>query len=164
MQNNLAITYSNLGRHEEALRLRREVYSGRLKLDGKEHENTLIAANNYGNCLLQLKRFEEVKALSRKVIPVARRVLGENDDLTLRMRWIYAQSLYLDDDATLDDLREAVSTLEEIERTARRVMGGAHPLTEGIEDDLEHARALLRARETALAEALAGMRVADDEG
>ena len=71
---------------------------------------------------------------------------------------------YDDPDATLDDLREAVSTLEEIERTARRVMGGAHPLTEGMEDDLQHARALLRARETALAEALAGMRVADDEG
>ena len=32
-----------------------------------------------------------------------------------------------DDGATLDDLREAVTTLEETERTARRVLGGAHP-------------------------------------
>ena len=32
-----------------------------------------------------------------------------------------AQSLYLDADATLDDLREAVTTLEDTERTARRV-------------------------------------------
>ena len=73
-------------------------------------------------------------------------------------------ALYKDDGATLEDLREAVTILEDAERTARRVMGGAHPLTEGIEDDLQHARALLRARETALAEALADMRVAGDEG
>ena len=52
-----------------------------------------------------------------------------------------------DDGATLDDLREAVMTLEELKRTARRVLGGAHPLTEGIEDELQDARAALRARE-----------------
>ena len=37
---------------------------------------------------------------------------------------------------TLEDLREAVTTLEETQRIARRVFGGAHPLTEGIEDSL----------------------------
>ena len=48
-----------------------------------------------------------------------------------------------DDDATLDDLREAVTTLEEIERIARRVFGSTHPLTPGIEDELQNARAAL---------------------
>ena len=48
------------------------------------------------------------------------------------MRWIYAQALYKDDGATLDDLREAVTTLEEIERTARRVLGSAHPSQRGL--------------------------------
>ena len=47
---------------------------------------------------------------------------------------------------TLDDLREAVSMLEEIEPTARRVLGGAHPLTAGIERDLQEAREVLRSR------------------
>ena len=47
VQSNLANTYQKLGRLEEALRLRRDVYSGRLKLNGEEHEKTLIAANNY---------------------------------------------------------------------------------------------------------------------
>ena len=37
--------------------------------------------------------------------------------------------------------------LEEAERTARRVLGGAHPVTESIEDDLRNARAALCARE-----------------
>ena len=50
-------------------------------------------------------------------------------------------------DATLDDTREAVTTLEEIELIARRVLGGAHPLTKRIEGGLREARAALRARE-----------------
>ena len=64
------------------------------------------------------------------------------------MRGIHAKSLYEDDRATLDELREAVTTLEETERIARRVFGGAHPCTVNMELGLQHARAKLRARET----------------
>ena len=60
---------------------------------------------------------------------------------------VYAQTLYKDDAATLDDLREAVTTLKDAGRIARRVLGGAHPTTEGIEGELRHARAVLSARE-----------------
>ena len=56
--------------------------------------------------------------------------------------------------ASLDDLREAVTTLEETERIARRVLGGAHPLTSAIEDDLRDARATLRPRDTLVHEEL----------
>ena len=63
------------------------------------------------------------------------------------MRWSYAGALYDDEDATLDDLREAVTTLEEIERIARRVLGGSHPLTSAIEGELRVARAALRVRD-----------------
>ena len=52
------------------------------------------------------------------------------------------------DGATLDDLREAVTTLEDAERIGRRVLGGANPITTGIEGNLRDARAALRARET----------------
>ena len=64
------------------------------------------------------------------------------------MRSIYATALYDDPAATLDNRREAVTTLEDAGRIARRVFGGAHPLTEGIGEDLERSRAALRARET----------------
>ena len=63
-------------------------------------------------------------------------------------RWIYAKTLYEDPAVTLDDLREAVTTLEDTERTARRVFGGAHPLVVGIEESLRNARAALGACET----------------
>ena len=57
-------------------------------------------------------------------------------------------ALYEDADATLDDLREAVTTFEETERTARRVLGSAHPTTTGIENGLQKARTVLHASET----------------
>ena len=147
-QGNLANTYYHLGRFEEALRLRRDVYSGRLKLNGEEYDETLRAANNYTVSLKGLQRFKEAKSLLRKTIPVARRVLGDNDRLTLKMRRIYAQSLYKNDDATLDDLREATTTLEEAEQTARRVFGSAHPLVADFGPTLRDARTALRSRET----------------
>ncbi|CAH0364462.1 unnamed protein product [Pelagomonas calceolata] len=106
-----------------------------------------LAASNYAASLKDLSRFEEVKSVLRKTMPVARRVLGDGHDITLRMRGCYGETLYTDNGATLDDLREAVTTLEEIERIARRVLGGAHPLTVDIEGDLQGARAVLRARE-----------------
>ena len=81
-------------------------------------------------------------------MPVTRRVLGDNNRLTLKIRWNYAEVLYRADGATLDDLREAVTTLEDTERTARRVFGDAHPFLGGVEYCLQEARAALRARET----------------
>ena len=61
---------------------------------------------------------------------------------------MYAYALYEDPGATLDDLRESVATLEDTAPIARRVLGGAHPLTGAIENNLRDARAALRARET----------------
>ena len=82
------------------------------------------------------------------MIPVARRAVGSSHITTIRMRCHYARALYEDPAATLDDLREAVTTLEDVERTTRRVLGGAHPTTMNIERSLRDARAALRARET----------------
>ena len=147
-QGNLATTYGQLGNLEKSLSIQRDVYSGRLKLQGEEHQETLLAANNLSTSLIGLRRFEETKSLLRKTMPVARRVLGEGYDTTLRMRWCYAMALFFDDGATLADLREAVETLEETERTARRVLGGAHPFTAGIANSLQNARAILGASES----------------
>ena len=65
------------------------------------------------------------------------------------MMWAYGQAVYKDPGATLDDLREAVTTLEDAERIVRRVLGGAHPTTALIERNLRAARAARHARENA---------------
>ena len=84
----------------------------------------------------------------RKMMPVAQRVLGKSNELTLRMRLVYAQTLYLNLTASLDDVREAVTTIEGDHRIARRVLGGAHPLVEGFGFELLRAQEMLAARET----------------
>ena len=127
------------------MHLRREVYYGYMKLHGEEHAHTILTANNYATILVELRRFEEANSLLCKMIPVARRLLGESNDITLRMRGVYAFALSKNC-VTLDDLHEAVSTLEDVERRARRVFGGAHPTTTSIEDELRFARADLLAR------------------
>ncbi len=147
-QSNIANTYDALGRFEEALSMRQDTYSGWLKLKGDAHEETLREATSCAITLSNLQRYAEAKALLLKTIPVALRVLGEGHDHTLRMRTVYATALYQDPGATLDDIREAVTTLEDVERTARRVLGGNHPFTMGTEDRMRIVRAALRARET----------------
>jgi hypothetical protein len=155
---NLAITYAKLARFDEALSMRRDVYFGRLKLNGEDNERTLMAANNYACSLVDLRCFEEAKALLRKTMPVAQRLLGEGNETTLRMRWVYVGALYEDPAATLEDLSEAVTTLEEMERTARRVLGGSYPTTGVIERSLRKARAALSAREaSSITDAFAAM-------
>ncbi|CAH0372027.1 unnamed protein product [Pelagomonas calceolata] len=158
VQANLAVSYHNLGRLEEASSMQRDVYSGQLKLNGEENRGTLMAANNYAISLTHLKRYAEAKSLLHKMIPVARRVLDESSEITLKMRWKYAEALCRDTAATLDDVREAVTTLEDTERTARRVFGASHPTTTGHEESLRDARAALAARDVeALGDALGAL-------
>merc|ERR1712032_312660 len=95
-QNNLACTYHKLGRLDEAMHVRQDVYSRRLELSGEEGRDTILAANNYAASLRDLNRFEEARSLLRETIPVAQRVLGEGNTLTLMMKQKCAQSLYRD--------------------------------------------------------------------
>ena len=142
-QDNIATTLCHLGRQDEALCIKRDVYSGRLKLNGEDRRATLIAANNYAATLKSLNHFGEVKTLLGRMVPVARRVLGESNDVTLKMRRMYASALCRDTGATLDDLREAVTRFEDTERVARRVLGGGHPFTKETEGELRNARGVL---------------------
>ena len=147
VQCNLAITYEALGRFEAALRLKQDVYSGRLRLNGEEHRLTFLPANNYAASLQGLSRFEEAKTLLRRTLPAAQRVLGMSHEITLRVRLTYARALYKDPAATLDELRESVTTFEDVGRIARRVLGSSHPVVVNIEQNLGCARETLRARE-----------------
>jgi hypothetical protein len=145
VQTNLASTLYELGRHESSLSMYRDVHADCVRLLGEEHKSTIIASLGRVYPLISLQHFDQAKTFLRKTMPVAQRALGENDDITLSIRLKFAEALYKD--ATLADLREAVTTLEEIERTARRVFGGAHPTTVAIENELRDVRAALGSRE-----------------
>lgn len=140
LQSNIAGSYKHQGWLDESLAMIHAVYSGYLRLKGEAHEHTLIAANNLAASLRYFQRFEEIRSLMRKTIPLARRAFGDNDENTLRMRWNYAAALSRDTGATLDDLTEAVETLESLAPLWKRIFGKAHPETPNIDLALEIAR------------------------
>ena len=96
VQTCLANSLMRLGRNEQASNMLRDIYSARVRLNGEEHRDTIIAALNYASSLGCLRRVEEVKSLLRKTIPAARRVLGENNEITLRVKLTYVTALGLD--------------------------------------------------------------------
>jgi len=143
---NLASAYRILGRFEQALQMQRYVYSRSLALYGEEHRDTLVPANSVSNLLVDMRRYEEAKSLLRRTMPVARRIIGENDETTIRLTWQYGQILHRNDatqQTTLDEIRASVAMLGKLARTARRVLGGAHPVVAGIEESLGQSRAAL---------------------
>ena len=79
------------------------------------------------------------------------------------MRWCYGDALYKNDDATLDDLREAVVTFESIARLWKRILGEAHPETPKFHNALKrcarswHSRSAPRRREYGADEACWGV-------
>ena len=89
---------------------------------------TLRAANNYAMSLIDLKRFEEAKRLLRKMTPVARRVLGAENKITLSMHEDLSRAT-LDGESSAEDKREALRTLEDTVAVMRRVLGPAYPDT-----------------------------------
>ena len=123
VQNNIAASYQLIGRLGEAQKAYRDVHSGYARLLGEDKKSTLVVALNYVLTLIALERCAEARSLLRKKVPVARRVLGESNELTLMFRSCYGEALYRDSGATLDDLRVAVMTLEDTEQIARRVLG-----------------------------------------
>ena len=52
----------------------------------------------------------------------------------------YARALYKDDGATLDDLREAVETIDSVAKSWKRVFGESHPETQKVQSALATAR------------------------
>ena len=79
--------------------------------------------------------------------PVADRVFGREHFVSLRLRWIYANSLCDDADATLDDLVQAEATLKSVLGSWRRIMGASHPDTAHLEHAVLRVQAALAARQ-----------------
>ena len=128
--------------------MRRDVYSGNLRLFGEEDSGTLNEANNYALSLFQCKRFEEARSLLRKAMPVARRTLGAEHDYTLNLRDIYGRCLYRDPGASRDDVAEGIEIMDDVQRRARRIFGPGHPNWDTLPRELAAAREKLASFDT----------------
>jgi len=83
--NNLAGSYSDLGRRQDALQLKEKVYKTRKRTLGEEHPDTLISMNNLAISYSDLGRRQEAVQLQEKAYKARKRTLGEEHPDTLRM-------------------------------------------------------------------------------
>ena len=77
---------------------------------------------------------------------MTRRVLGADDDTTLRLAHSYAYAVLECAATSRDELIFAEKLLENTARRFRRVFGISHPSTTRAEDDLATIRRLLAQR------------------
>ena len=87
----------------------------------------------------------ERQSFARKQSRVARRALGPDHEITLRLRSQYARSLLIRSSTPpRSDWLEAIEVAEDVVTTSRRVMGTSHPLTTHFQEMLERAKELVR--------------------
>ena len=105
-QSSLANCLINLGRYDEALVLRRRMYSRLVVTLGVSHESTICTGNNLVLSLNKLRLWEESKSLARdQLLPAARQFLGTDSNLTLSLNQCLAEALENDPARTRDHLR-----------------------------------------------------------
>ncbi len=129
-KDNISTCYDNLGRYDEALALKRELYTSWLRLAGPKGVDTYRAALNLAIVLLRRpeENASEAKSFLGEVLPRAERALGPDHNHTLEMRVMLGDATHKAPDATLDDCREAEKNLQDVIRRYRRRFGDAHPL------------------------------------
>ena len=142
MQMNLAISYLRLGRLEEALQMKRDVYSGhsRHRDLGPLHQNTLKAALNLSTALVNAGDYAEARAFTRDQTELARRALGADHPVTLDFQWGYSRAFTLDKGVSAEQLGEVATALEKTLEVSQRVRGREHPQTCNIRDELTIAK------------------------
>ena len=146
-RSNLAVCLFELERDEESLQMRREILADSLRLNGPDDEDAILDAEKLVESLIEANLFKEAMSLLRDTIPTARRVLGEENDLTLCLRSHYACAISYDTNSSRARVHKAVAILKDVLQTSRRVFGNQHPIVEEFLRDLENTR----------------MRLADDE-
>jgi hypothetical protein len=119
---NLAISYDNTGRIEEALTLKHEVLAMRRKEFGSESPETLKAMSHLAYSFDLAGRKEEALALNEEVLKLRRRVLGPEHPETLWAMHKVANSY----DDYPHSLEEALKLRREVLALRRKVLGPDH--------------------------------------
>jgi hypothetical protein len=138
-QGNTATCLSAHGRYEEAMKITVRIYSGMKALNGPRNEFTILSAANLASSLEDNERKAAALSLAAEYLPIAESVLGPHDITTLRLRKCCLRAR-IQTGASLDDVREVMSSCEDLHRTAIQVLGSQHPFTELIKDDVEVCR------------------------
>ena len=123
----MAACYRKLGRHEEALAFKRDIYVRTCRLHGDRSENAFSNAIALVNSLWDAGRYDEALSLLRERAPAARDALGPDHRWTL---WLARQlAKALANRGNEGDVTAARTIIEDNLRRTRRVFGKSHPHT-----------------------------------
>jgi tetratricopeptide (TPR) repeat protein len=121
---NLASTYQNQGRWNEAEKLQVQVMETRTRVLGKEHPDTLTSMANIASTYRDQGRWNEAEKLQVQVMEIRRRVLGEEHPSTLTSMTNLASTLW-----NQGRWNEAEKLEVQVMETSSRVLGKEHPST-----------------------------------
>ena len=146
-----------VGRHDEELAIAENLVEIETRRQGPEHRDTLAARARFASALEGVGRVKEAEAIIRDVVAASRRVLGDNDPLTVNAT---GQHVWL----LLDSGQDAEAMVE-----ARRAFNAALENPDGDGGTVRAARSSLAAvhivrGELQEAEELYGREVPDDIG
>jgi len=138
LRGNMAVSLSRLGREEESLSIKRECYQYLVHHEGKTSERAMFQAYNIAVSLAHLQKNTEAISLMREQLPLVKRVLDNDHELTLKFQKLYAKTLFAPPDGPWSEEKvRARGLMEAFTRSARRVLGPAHPETRHGEKLLE---------------------------
>ena len=142
-ESNVASCLDHLGRFDEALVLKREIYAIAVASSGASDEYTIMMGSNLSISMLGLGLWDEATTFTRdQLLPVARRSLGSDHDSTLNLNMSLAGAL-AEGPAHIRDLLEAETIMSDVVQRRRRVFGPAHPETIIAQKNLSRIRANL---------------------
>ena len=131
----MANCLSKLGRLDNALELRREIYESKAGTPYDRCRARSAAVTNFAVALYKAKQFAESRALLLEEMPEALRFYGPDDPDYLYMRYVFARVIILHKGLAVK--REAVQIIEDVYLTSRRVLGPSHPKTEMYHQTLQ---------------------------
>ena len=141
----IANCLSKLGRHDECLALRREVWAESRRVGVLVNYG---AAIDLGCSLLEddpMSSISEAIELTRELIPLALEEYGDHGSITNKLRHILAIALCSLPRLSLDSMIEGEAILAGVVRQADRALGPEHPDVPGLHRRLAGIRAYLEA-------------------
>mmetsp|Transcript_4642 Transcript_4642/g.14053 ORF Transcript_4642/g.14053 Transcript_4642/m.14053 type:complete len:161 (-) Transcript_4642:89-571(-) len=129
-QSDLANCLGDLGRHDEALVIKREIYRKSRAALGDTHEETIILAINLSTSLAHANGSEAITLL-RKTLPDTQRGLGDRHDFTFRVVGLFAE-VVAQSATSREEVVEADALVEKYIQIVCQVLGRGHPLTQNF--------------------------------
>ena len=153
IENMIALCLCKLKRNDEALVMRRELYTKTINLLGTEHRDTIVSAINLAQSLmlkavpgpnilwtrdnlgaLSVACVNEARALLSKTVPAVVRTFGPDHEFTISILGHYASTFAIfHDGESQNEVAKALAMTEDVSRRTRQILGVAHPMTKRVD-------------------------------